>query len=276
MLRRSGKTVIRCRERMNSKKTDIPVLSRFGDHVRPICLFVLVAAILMAPLGCGGDSGSLPGLSNRASKADASGFSKKKSRRRRGEKPKEAPPLEGPVPINEVTAKELDRYKIPRLGIATARKIVEYREEHGPFRSYEDLDRAPRVGPSMLEAFKKVGVDFGEAADSRPEEGAAPEIETNREESSASQATADAKAKAEVKTENPGAAKTGSEEERVNINTASKEELMTIKGIGPSLAQKILDARAEKGVFQSWDDVDEIPGVGEKKLESLKKQMTLE
>lgn len=57
--------------------------------------------------------------------------------------------------------------------------------------------------------------------------------------------------------------------DRLNINTADLDTLMTLPGIGPSLAQRILDYRAEHGPFASPADLLQIPGLGEGKLEAI-------
>jgi competence protein ComEA len=55
----------------------------------------------------------------------------------------------------------------------------------------------------------------------------------------------------------------------INLNTATAEELEALPGIGPSIAQRIVQHRAEKGRFQSLQDLDEVKGIGAKKLEQL-------
>lgn len=56
----------------------------------------------------------------------------------------------------------------------------------------------------------------------------------------------------------------------LNINTASAEELETLSGIGPQMAQKIVQYREEHGDFTSVEALTEIKGLGEKTLEKLK------
>lgn len=65
----------------------------------------------------------------------------------------------------------------------------------------------------------------------------------------------------------PGA---GSSSGLVNINTASAAELQTLSGIGPSMAQSIIDERTKNGVFASVDDLMRVSGIGEKKLAKIK------
>lgn len=57
---------------------------------------------------------------------------------------------------------------------------------------------------------------------------------------------------------------------RVNINTATKEELERLPGIGPTLAQRILDYREAHGGFRSVDELRKVSGIGPKKFEELK------
>jgi len=59
----------------------------------------------------------------------------------------------------------------------------------------------------------------------------------------------------------------------VNVNTAGDADLQTLPGIGPATAAEILKARAKKR-FRSLDDLDEVKGLGPKKLEKLKPYVT--
>ena len=62
----------------------------------------------------------------------------------------------------------------------------------------------------------------------------------------------------------------------VNINTADAEELETLTGIGPALAQAIVDYRAGHGAFRSTEDLLLVKGIGEAKLEGFRAEITLE
>ena len=61
----------------------------------------------------------------------------------------------------------------------------------------------------------------------------------------------------------------------VNINTATKEQLMTLDGIGEIKAQAILDYRRENGDFYTIDELTEVTGIGEKTLEKIRAQITV-
>lgn len=72
------------------------------------------------------------------------------------------------------------------------------------------------------------------------------------------------------------AASTGEElpeeprDDRLDLNTATLEELDTLPGIGPVLGQRILDYREEYGGFQTVDELIYVKGIGEKTLENIK------
>lgn len=61
----------------------------------------------------------------------------------------------------------------------------------------------------------------------------------------------------------------------VNVNTADAEELETLTGIGPALAQAIVDYRAEHGDFTAAEDLLNVKGIGEAKLEGFRAEITL-
>ncbi len=61
----------------------------------------------------------------------------------------------------------------------------------------------------------------------------------------------------------------------VNINTASASELEKLHGIGPALAQRIADHRAQFGPFKNPDDLSAVSGVGKAKIEKIKAQITI-
>lgn len=62
---------------------------------------------------------------------------------------------------------------------------------------------------------------------------------------------------------------------KININTATEEELDTLPGIGPSTATKILDYRKEKGKFKTIEEIKEVSGIGESKYEKIKDRITV-
>jgi competence protein ComEA len=58
----------------------------------------------------------------------------------------------GPIQLNTATAEQLQT--IPGIGPVTAERIIQYREENGPFRSVDDLDAVSGIGPKRLEQLR--------------------------------------------------------------------------------------------------------------------------
>jgi len=63
--------------------------------------------------------------------------------------------------------------------------------------------------------------------------------------------------------------------DKVNINTATLEELDKLSGIGPATAQKIIDYRTQNGLFKTVDDLKNISGIGDIKFENIKGEISL-
>ena len=63
--------------------------------------------------------------------------------------------------------------------------------------------------------------------------------------------------------------------EIVNINTADADELIKLKGIGPAMAQRIIDYREQNGKFKSVDELKNVRGIGQKKFDALKDKIKI-
>lgn len=61
----------------------------------------------------------------------------------------------------------------------------------------------------------------------------------------------------------------------IDLNTATLEQLDTLDGVGPSTAQKILEYREQHGGFKSVDELDQVSGIGEKRLAALRDHVTV-
>src|SRR5688572_22796226 len=60
----------------------------------------------------------------------------------------------------------------------------------------------------------------------------------------------------------------------VDINAAGVEELMSVPGIGQSIAQRIVEYRDKNGPYASVDDLLKIQGIGEKSLAKIRERLT--
>ena len=66
-----------------------------------------------------------------------------------------------------------------------------------------------------------------------------------------------------------------SDSEMVNINTADVEGLKKLKGIGPAMAQRIIDYREANGSFQAPEEIMQVKGIGKAKYAKLKEQIAI-
>lgn len=141
------------------------------------------------------------------------------------------------IDLSSATAEELE--KLNGIGPATAENIIKYREENGGFSDPSELLNVKGIGEKKYAAIKdNVYVS-------------APKIK-QKESSSA-----------ETDTEE-------NTELLININTADKEELMTLDGIGEVIAERIIEYREEHGGFSSIEEIMNVKGIGEKRYENIK------
>jgi competence protein ComEA len=62
---------------------------------------------------------------------------------------------------------------------------------------------------------------------------------------------------------------------KVNINTASTDELLTLNGVGPATAGKIIDYRTKNGNFKRVEDIMNVSGIGEATFEKLREHIAV-
>ncbi len=71
---------------------------------------------------------------------------------------------------------------------------------------------------------------------------------------------------------NGGAARSG---DKININTADKAELDKLPGVGPAMAQRIVEYRQTNGSFKDIAGLKKVPGIGEAKFNQMKDKITI-
>ena len=78
-----------------------------------------------------------------------------------------------------------------------------------------------------------------------------------------------------ARTAPPEAGAGAAAQQTVNVNTADAAALETLPGIGPVLSQRIVDHREKHGPFAAVEDLTEVSGIGEKRLEDLRDLVTV-
>jgi competence protein ComEA len=160
-------------------------------------------------------------------------------------KPSRAPPLAVGEEIDLNTAPREDLLRLPRMTARIAEAILGTREAT-PFRSLEDVDRVPGVGPAALKAWQPFLTL--PAARTRPPEGPGSQIV---------------------------AAVPRAPAAPLALNAATSAELERLPGIGPALAARIVAWRDSAGGFRNLDDLAKVRGIGPATLARLKPLLTL-
>lgn len=159
------------------------------------------------------------------------------------------------IDLNTADQKALE--SLPGIGPASAKAIIAGR----PYKSVDDLKRVKGMSDSKLKAIRdKVTVGGAAAPVAATGAPAAPVAE--RKAAPAQQEAAGKESKAKPKLA-PG--------QRVNINTASREELEALPGIGPAKAQAIIDGRP----YASPEDIMKVKGIKQGIFNKIKDNITI-
>ena len=171
---------------------------------------------------------------------------------------------------------------LPGVGPETARAIVAAR----PFKSVNDLERVPGIGPVKMKELKtlvtasKVSTKKDDAAtnartDSRPSTipPASPyePATTPRSTRSENDRSLEPTGRIDSERRAPASQSSTTAQGRINLNTATLQELESLPEIGPVKAQAIIDARP----FRSIEDVMRVKGIKEGTFDAIKDKITV-
>jgi len=158
-------------------------------------------------------------------------------------KPTEDAPPRRQIDLNRADRQEL--LQVPGLGPSSADAILAHRAERGPFESLDDLVHVHGIGPKTTEKVKpwlQVGDEPVERLERKPMS-PAPLLGK--------------------------ASKISATDSKIDVNAATAADLQRLPGIGPTLAERIVQHRAN-APFVGIDDLRKVKGIGAKTLEAIR------
>ena len=170
------------------------------------------------------------------------------------EKARRSRPFEPGETIDPNVAGDVELDRLPGVGAARALRIVQEREENGPFASVEDLARVPGIGPASvdrLRPFLRVDLPGGRGAPVRTS--------------------------AQAPAAPPGSAPRGESRAGglIELNRATVSQLRELPGIGPVTADRIVAYRDRHGSFRTTEELLEVSGIGPRTLERIAPMITV-
>jgi competence protein ComEA len=168
------------------------------------------------------------------------------------------------VDVNSADAKTLDT--LPGIGPVLAQRIIEGR----PYKTLADLEKVKGLSKAKLDAIKDdlvFGSATGPAKEAVRKEPPAKSSATadskapQQTASATSQQTGPKKDKAAPLTSTGRASSRLAPGQKININTATAEELDRLPGIGPAKSKAIIDYRNQNGDFKTIEDIQKVKGI---------------
>lgn len=182
---------------------------------------------------------AVPDSSGLALLLDASRGSRDEARRR-------SLPLASGERIDPNTAGEEDLDRLPGVGPTVAGRIVQMREDRGPFSEPADLLSVPGLGPATLAKIT-------------------PYLEW----------AAQPQLRGSARPFGPATKPAARRPVPLDLNRASREELERLPGIGPVMADRILTLRETLGKFRGLEELQNVRGIGSATIERLRPVVTV-
>ncbi len=181
----------------------------------------------------------------------------------------QAPPLAETTPAPETTQPTVNQeanrlllflnqagmsqlQQIPGIGEVTAQNIMDQRKSHGQLGSLDDILAIHGIGSAKLNHMLEY-------------------VKSQRTSPPANQPSA-------LPSHDPTQSQSTSANQRVRklpLNQATQPQIMNVPGLGEKLSTALINARTERGGFQTWAQVDQVSGIGEQRLKTIREYFYL-
>ncbi len=156
--------------------------------------------------------------------------------------------------LNHATHSDL--IKVTGIGEVYAQRILEERDMAGGFHSREQVLVINGIGPSKMNNLQS-HVEKLQTQKPSIQPNLSPPV-------------------SQIRPSDPIRYNKIQRSQKININQATREQLMNIPGIGEHYADAILRERVRRQGFRTWEQVNEVPGIGEKRLRQIQEYFSLQ
>lgn len=183
------------------------------------------------------------------------------------------------ININTASLEEFE--SLPNIGPVMAKRIIEYRQIYGSFRAIEEITKVKGIGQKTFGKIKE-RITVGTIVLARTDMGTSiPGSKTRTTSKNTTTPSLEKNKGLEVKGLSAVVGSLTIKESntfdtKVNLNTASLEEIESLPRIGPVIAKRIIEYRQTHGGFKSVEEIREVKGIGEKTFEKIKELITVE
>lgn len=195
------------------------------------------------------------------------------------------PPVSTKININ--TASKTDLCSLSGIGEVIAQRIIDYRTQQGIFHSIEELKNIKGIGDNI---FSKISAQItvgnqpalSSIAPSITSFPVKPSGITSKPPLSVATSSSIPSVSTPIESIKPNSSAPAAISstvilpmKKININTATQEELCSLNGIGEVISQRIIEYREQHDGFQSIEELKQVKGIGDKTFEKLKNDITI-
>jgi competence protein ComEA len=184
--------------------------------------------------------------------------------------------------VNIATPEELQQ--VPGIDQTLAQGIVEYRQANGPFSSVDDLSQIQGMDEQKIKGMKgyltadKIDINTATAEHLKNipgmDESLAQSVVDYRQANGPFSSVDDLSQVQGMDQQKIDSVKDYLTADKINLNTATAEHLQVIPGMDQALAQGIVDYRQANGPFSSVDDLSQVQGMDQQKIDSIKEHVS--